>query len=63
MDITGLLPIIPMGTKGNEKEKVYCAHGTFRLFMTELIVSLSSSQHDSHTLGKKDSERLGRKDR
>ena len=53
-DITGLLPIIPIESKGNEKGRVYCAHGTLRPFMTELVVSLSSSQHGSHTLGKKE---------
>ena len=52
-DITGLLPITPMESKGNKKGKLYCAHGTLRPFMTELIVRLSSSQHGSHTLGKK----------
>ena len=52
-DITGLLPITPMESKGNEKVRVYCTHDTFRPFMTELVVSLSSSQHGSHTLGKK----------
>ena len=52
-DITSLLPIIPMESKGKEKIMVYCAHGTLRSFMTQLVVSLSSSQHGSHTLGKK----------
>ena len=56
-DITSLLPITPMESKGKEKGKVYCAYGTLRPFMTELVVSLSSSQHGSH------SERLRRKDR
>ena len=51
-DTTGLLPINPIESMGNEKGRVYCAHGTVRLFMTELV-SLSSSQHGSHTLGKK----------
>ena len=52
-DITGLLPIAPMESKGKEKGRVYCAHGILRPFITELVVSLSSSQHGSHTLGKK----------
>ena len=51
-DITGLLPITYMESNGNEKGRVYCAHGTLRPFMTELV-SLSSSQHGSYTLGKK----------
>ena len=51
--LTGLLPIILMESKGNEKGRVYCAHGTLRLFVTELVVSLSSSQHSTYTLGKK----------
>ena len=34
-DITGLLPITPMESKGNEKGRVYCAHGTLRLFMID----------------------------
>ena len=50
--LTGLLPIT-MESKGNEKGRVYRAHGTLRPFMTELVVSLSSSQHGSYTLGKK----------
>ena len=62
-DVTGVLPITPMESKGNEKGRVYCAHDTLRPFMTELVVSLSSSQHGYHTLGKGDSGRLGRKDR
>ena len=41
-DVTGLLPITPMGSKGNEG-RVYCAHDTLRPFMTELVVSFSSS--------------------
>ena len=52
-DITGLLPITPIESKGNEKGRVYHAHGILRPFMTELLVSLSSSQHGSYTLGKK----------
>ena len=44
VDITGLLPITPMENKSNEKG---------RPFMTELLVSFSSSQHSYHTLGKK----------
>ena len=51
-DITGLLPITSMEHKDNEKGKVYLAHGTLRPFMSELLVSLSSSQHSYHTLGK-----------
>ena len=43
-DVIDLLPITPMESKGNEKGRVYCAHGTLRPFMTELV-SLSSSQH------------------
>ena len=62
-DITSPLPITPMESKGNEKRMVYHIHGTLRPFMIELV-SLSSSQHGSYTLGKKgDSERLRRKDR
>ena len=52
-DVIGLLPITPMESKGNEKGRVYHAHGTLRLFMTGLKVSHSSSQQGSHTLGKK----------
>ena len=33
--------------------RIYCTHDTVRSFTTELVVSLSSSQHGSHTLGKK----------
>ena len=41
-DITDLLP---MGSKGNERGRVYPAHSITRSFMTELVVCLSSSQH------------------
>ena len=51
-DVTGLLPITSMESKGNEEGRVYCAHDTLRPFMTEIKVSLSFSQHGSHTLGK-----------
>ena len=51
-DEIGLLPITPWGVMVNEKGRVYCAHGSLRPFMTELVVSLSSSQHGSHTLRK-----------
>ena len=62
-DVIGLLPIIPMESKGNAKGRVCRAHGTLRLFMTELEVSLLSSRQGSHTLRKKwDSGRFGRKD-
>ena len=53
-DITGLLPITSMESMVNERWSVYLAHGTLRPFMTELIVSLSSSKYGSHTLGKKE---------
>ena len=49
-DITGLLPITPMESKSNEKGRIHCAHGILRPFMTELVVSLSSSQHGYYTL-------------
>ena len=52
-DVIGLLPITTMDSKSNEKGRVYCAHDTLRSLMIELIVSLSSSQHGSHTLRKK----------
>ena len=55
-DVIGLLPITP-NPKGYEKGRVYCAHVTL---MTELKVSLSSSQHGSHTFQK---EGEGRKDK
>ena len=53
-DIIGLLPIIPMESKskGNEKGRVYCVHGTLKLFKTEFEVSFSFSQHGSYTLEK-----------
>ena len=50
-DITDLIPITMIESKGNEKGKVYCPCGTLGPFMTELIVGLSSSQRGSHTLG------------
>ena len=60
----GQLPITQMGNKGNESGRVYYAHDTLRLFMTKLVVSLTSSQHRSHTLGKEgDSGRQERKDK
>ena len=63
-DAICLLPITPMEKEGNEKGKVYHAHGTLRQFMIELVVSLSSSQHASHTLGREgDGVMVGRKDR
>ena len=63
-DITGLLHITPMESKGKEKGRVYCAHDSLRLSMIELVVSLSSSRQDSHTLGKgRGSGRLRRKHR
>ena len=34
------------------KVRIYHDHGTFRPFMTKLVVSFSFSQHGSHTLGK-----------
>ena len=52
-DITDLHFLTPIESKGNEKGRVYRTHGTLKPFMTELIVSLSSSQYGSHTLGKK----------
>ena len=42
-DITSPLPITPMRSNGNKRGRLYHAHGTLRLFMTEFIVSLSSS--------------------
>ena len=42
-DAIGLLPITSTESKGNEKGRVYRAHGTLRPFMTELEVSISSS--------------------
>ena len=54
-----------MENKGNEKGKVYFAHGsddTLRPFMTDLLAF--HSQHGYHTLGKEgDNGRLRRKDR
>ena len=52
-DITGLLSITLMESKGNEKGKYTVPMAPSRPFMTELVVRLSSSQHGSHTLGKK----------
>ena len=52
-DIPGLLHITPMESMGNEKGRLYCAHGIFRQFMTEIVVSFSSSQHESYTPEKK----------
>ena len=46
-DVNGLLSIIPLESNDYGKGKVYHAHGTLRPFMTELVVSLSSSKHDS----------------
>ena len=43
-DITGLLPITPMERKAKERRGIYRAHGILRPFMTELVVSPSSSQ-------------------
>ena len=42
-DVIGQLPIIPMESKGNEKETIYRVHGMLRPYMTKLLVSLSSS--------------------
>ena len=52
-DITGPVPISPMESKGNDIQRVYHAHGTLMPFMSELVISLSSSQHSSRILGKK----------
>ena len=63
-DIIGLLPTIAMEKKGNEKWRVYHAHGTLRPFMTELEISLSSSRYEPYTLQKEgNSGRLERNNR
>ena len=62
--ITDVLPINALKSKGIVKGRVYLAHGSDGTFMTELVVSLSSSQHIPYTLKKEgDSEKLRRKDR
>ena len=61
-DITGLLSITFMESKGNEKGRIHRAYSILRLFMTELEVNLLSSLHSSHTSGKKGIVR-GRKKR
>ena len=46
-------PITPMESKDKEKGRIYCARDTLRPSMSELVVSLSASQHDYHTLENK----------